>query len=429
MHNPATSSASSTSSQETKDRRSTSITRSCASAPVTPLKSPICLDFSDSEDYFPRVAGLPSSTLLRPPTHTDNEGEPRRGRRRSVKDHSSRRILFNSDLRNSASNTRPVLPPVMILDTPRYLTDVQSVGSPADTERTATVFTAEPEEIPTPDDMLSPTAPQVRKHASWKSKLFSKSRAATTDQTVDAEVSPTTSTHNLPTLSSAKEKENGFLRMFGTNKRHTPSASVASSEQSIAAIANDAEALDTKKKSALRKFGKKASRKSAADVPSPTDTKFPLQHSSTLPDPHLPRSPTSPCGSKLNLKHAATFGHCSKTSHPHHTDAAPLPTSPKHQHPHPKEARNGSGHSGMHTFLHPIQACQAHLYNVHGIGSGPSTLDLLMPTPIPKGGIRRTDPYAELGISRVPVVNVMAARRASAASSVAVADGHGAEGA
>ena len=410
MHKPVISSASSTSSQETKDRRSTSTTRSCASAPVTPLKSTIRLDFSDSEEYFPRGASSsshqPSSTLLRPPTHTDNEGEPKRGRKRSVKDHSSRRILFNSDLRNSISNTRPIPPPVMILDTPRYLSNVESVRSPADTERTATVFTAEPEEILTPDDI---TASQVRKRASWKSKLFSKPRAAATDQTtVDAEISPAASTPNTTTFSSAKEKENSFLRLFGTNKRQ---ASV--SEQSIAAAVNDTEVVDPKKKSALRKFGKIASRKSAAaDAPSPKDARSPLPRLSTLSDTHLP-SPTSPCSGKLNLKHAATFGPDAPSPS---TAQPPMPAPSKQQHP--KEARNGSGHSGMHTFLHPIQACQARLYNVHGIGSGPSTLDLLMPTPIPKGGVRRTDPYAELGIARMPAVNVIAARRASAPSSV-----------
>lgn len=413
------SSASSTSSQETKGRRSTSITRSCASAPVTPLKSPIPLDFSDSEEYFPRVGGSShqhSSTLLRPPIHTDNEGEPKRGRNRSVKDHSSRRILFNNDLRKSASNTRPILPP---RDT-RYLTDVESACSPADTEQTATLFTAEPEEILTPYDTLSPTVPRMRKHASWKSKLFSKPRAATIDQTtVDAEVSPAASTPNIATVSSAKDKENSFLRMFGgTNKRQATFASLP--EQSIAAATNDTEVVDPKKKSALRKFGKIASRKGADDIPSPKDARSPFPRSSTLSDAHLP-SPTSPCSGKLSLKHAATFGHCSKCSS-HHSDAPstsqppPTPASPKPQHP--KESRNGPGHhSGIHTFLHPIQACQAHLYSVHGIGSGPSTLDLLTPTPIPKGGVRRTDPYAELGIARVPTVNGMAARRASAPSS------------
>lgn len=414
------SSASSTSSQETKGRRSTSTTRSCASAPVTPLKSSIRLDFSDSEEYFPRVAGSsshqPSSTLHRLPAHTDNEAEPKRGRNRSVKDHSSRRILFNSNLRSSASNTQTI-PPLMIHDTPRYLTDVDSVRSPADTERIATVFTAEPEEVLTPDDVLSPTAPRVRKRASWKSKLFSKTRAATTDPTaVDAEVSPAASTPNIPTLASAKEKENNFLRIFGTNKRQATSASVP--EQSIAVTTNDAEVVDPKKKGALRKFGKIASRKGAADAPSPKDARSPLPRSSTLPDTHL-LSPTSPCSGKLSLKHAATFGQCSKCSS-HHIDTSstsqwpppPTPASSKQQHP--KEARNGAGHSGIHTFLHPIQACQAHLYNVHGIGSGPSTLDMLTPTPIPKGGIRRTDPYAELRIARVPTVNVTAVRRTSA---------------
>jgi hypothetical protein len=117
MHNPISSSASSTSSRETRHCRSTSMTRSCASAPVTPLKSPIRLDFSDSEEYFPRVPGpsshQPSGTSLRPLAHTDNEAEPKRGRARSIKDHSSRRILFNSALRNPALNTRPWPPPVV----------------------------------------------------------------------------------------------------------------------------------------------------------------------------------------------------------------------------------------------------------------------------------------------------------------------------
>ena len=198
--------------------------------------------------------------------------------------------------------------------------------------------------------------------------------------------------------------------MFGTNKRHALSGTVAvgSSEQSITAVANEAEVTDPKKKSALIKFGKKASRKGVADVPSPKDAKLPLPRACTLSDPHLP-NPTSPFSSKVNLKHAATFGHCSSTD----VSSTPLPKQQQ-----PKEPRNAPGQSGMHTFLHPIQACQAHLYNVHGIGSGPSTLDLLTPTPIPKGGVKRTDPYAELGIARVPAVNVIAARRASAPSTV-----------
>ncbi len=393
MYKPISSSASSTSSQETKHRRSTSMTRSCASAPVTPLKSTIPLDFSDSEEYF--VAGTssqkPSSTSHRPLTHTDNEAEPRRGRARSIKDHSSRRILFNHALRNPASNARPVPPPVMTLDSPHYLLDFEFVRTQAETERTAILFTTEPEDLLPPDSTVSSTVPRVQKFASWKSKLFSKQRAASTEQTTaGAEVSPTTST---PTISPVKEKENSFLRMFGTNKRHSPSttATVGSSEQLITAAANEAEVTDPKKKSALIKFGKKPSRKGATDVPSPKDTKSSLPRAS---DPHLPTS-TSPCSPKVSLKHAATFGHCSSTD-------APLTSQPKQ--------------SGMHTFRHPIQACQAHLYNVHGIGSGPSTLDLLTPTPIPKGGVKRTDPYAELGIARVPAVNVIAARRASAPS-------------
>jgi hypothetical protein len=203
--------------------------------------------------------------------------------------------------------------------------------------------------------------------------------------------------------------------MFGTNKRHTPSAPVGLDGPSIAAAANDAELTDPKKKSALIKFGKKASRKGAADVPSPKEVKSPLPRACTLSDAHLP-TPRSPCSAKVNLKHAATFGH--STDAPSTSQPAPPPAPSKQQQP--KEPRNVTGHSGMHTLLHPIQACQAHLYNVHGIGSGPSMLDLLTPTPIPKGGVKRTDPYAELGIARVPAVNVIAARRASAPSTVVV---------
>ena len=400
MYKPISSSASSMSSQDTKHRRSTSMTRSCASAPVTPLKSTIPLDFSDSEEYFSRVAGTssqkPSSTSHRTLTHTDNEAEPRRGRARSIKDHSSRRILFNHALRNPASNSQPVPPPMMTLDSPHYLLDIEFVRTQ---ERTAMLFTTEPEEILSPDNTISPTVPRVQKFASWKSKIFSKHRAASTEQTTaGAEVSPTTST---PTISPVKEKENSFLRMFGTNKRHTPSttATVGSSEQSITAAANEAEVTDPKKRV---KFGKKPSRK-GADVPSPKDAKSPLPRVCAMSDPHLP-TPTSPCSPKAGLKHAATFGHCSSID-------TPSTSQPKQQQP-----KNLPGQSGMHTFLHPIQACQAHLYNVHGIGSGPSTLDLLTPTPIPKGGVKRTDPYAELGIARVPAVNVIAARRASAPS-------------
>lgn len=240
--------------------------------------------------------------------------------------------------------------------------------------------------------------------------------ASTEQTTADAEVSPTTSTPNMPTLLSTKEKDNGFLRMFGTNKRHTPSATVGSSEQSITAVANEAELTDPKKKNALIKFGKKASRKGTADVPSPKDAKSPLPRACTLSDPHLP-TPTGPCNAKVSLKHAVTFG---PTDAPSTSQPPPPPAPSKQQQP--KEPRNAPGHSGMHTFLHPIQACQAHLYNVHGIGSGPSTLDLLTPTPIPKGGVKRTDPYAELGlgIARVPAVNVIAARRASVPSSIMV---------
>ena len=290
----------------------------------------------------------------------------------------------------------------MIPDSPHYLLDIEFVR--AETERTAMLFTTEPEEILPPDNILSSTVPRVQKLASWKNKIFSKQRAASTEQTAaGSEVSPTTST---PTISPVKEQENSFLRMFGTNKRNsTPSttttatATVGSSEQSITAAANEAEVTDPKKKFALIKFGKKPSRKGAAGVPSPKDAKSPLP----LSDPHLP-TPTSLYSPKVGLKHAATFGHCASTD-------APSTSQPKQQQP-----KNVPGQSGMHTFLHPIQACQAHLYNVHGIGSGPSTLDLLMPTPIPKGGVKRTDPYAELGIARVPAVNVIAARRASAPS-------------
>lgn len=205
--------------------------------------------------------------------------------------------------------------------------------------------------------------------------------------------------------------------MFGSNKRHTPSVTVGSSEQSITAAVNEAELTDPKKMSALIKFGKKASRKGTADVPSPKDAKSPLPRACT--DPYPP-TPTSPCSTKVSLKHAATFGHCSSTDAPSTSQPPPPPAPSKQQQP--KEPRNAPGHSGMHAFLHPIQACQAHLYNVHGIGSGPSTLDLLTPTPIPKGGVKRTDPYAELGlgIARVPAVNVIAARRASVPSTVMV---------
>lgn len=311
----------------------------------------------------------------------------------------------------------------MPFDSLPYLADVES-RSQTDTEQPATVFVAEPEEmeISTPDDILSSTAPRVRKRASWK-KLFSKPRVATTDQTTtNAEVSPVTSTPNLPTLPSAKDKENSFLRMFG--KPQSTSATV-SSEQPTAAAANDAEVANPKKKSALRKFGKKASRKGAADVPSPTDARSPLPRVSTS-NPHLPL-PKSPSGAKLSFKHAATFGHCSKSSSKHApSNAQPVPPQPPSAAPskqqHPKESKNGPGyaHSGMHTLLHPIQAYQAHLYNVHGIGSGPSTLDLLTPMPIPKGGVKRTDPYAELGLGlpRAPTVSVMGSRRASAPSTV-----------
>jgi hypothetical protein len=427
MHQPVSSSASSTSSQEMKDRRNTSKTRSCASAPATPLKSLISLDFSDGEEHcFPRVAGPPSyrpSNPLRLSTHTDNESEPKRGRGRGIKDHSSRRILFDSGKRNSISTTRPVPPPVMIFDSPCHLPDVESLRSPADSEQTATIFTTEPEEILTADDPLSSAVPGVQKRASWKSKLFSKPRAATTDQsTAGAEVSPATPTPNTPTPSSSKDKENSFLRMFGANRRHSTSSTVVSSEQSTGVLANDAEAIDSKKKSTLRKFGKKSSsRKDAPDDPCPKDAKPPLPHASTLSLP----TPTSPCSVKLCLTHAATFGHGSKSISDHHSDALstsqphpPTPPTPSKQQ-NPKEPRNGPGYSGMHTLLHPIQACQAHLYNVHGIGSGPATLDLLMPTPIPKGGVKRTDPYAELGMARVPAavnVGVKAARRASVPS-------------
>jgi hypothetical protein len=199
MHKPISSSASSTSSQETKHRRSTSMTRSCASAPVTPLKSSIPLDFSDSEEYFPGVAGASQrSSSARPLTLTDNEGEPNRARTRGIKDHSSRRILFNHALRNPPLNTRPVPSPVKTLDSPHCLLDIESVRSSTNTERTATVFTTEPEDIPNPDNTISPTAPRVRKPTSWKSKLFSKARTVSTEETTaDAEVSPTPTPYTL----------------------------------------------------------------------------------------------------------------------------------------------------------------------------------------------------------------------------------------
>ena len=411
MHKPISSSASSTSSQETKHRRSTSKTRSCTSAPTTPLKSTMCLDFSDSEgvgERMGRLEGNTSNISFRRSTHTDNEAEPKRGQGRSIKDHSSRRILFNNALRHAASSARPVPAPVVTLDSPHYLLDIESVCCPADVERTVTVFTTESEEMLTPDDFLSSTAPRVRRHVSWKSKLFSKPRAATAEaeaeaeQTAaDADVSPMTSTSNIPIYS--KEKESSFLRMFTTNKRHTPPATIGPAEQSIAAAANEANVADPKKKSALLMFGKKASRKGTTGVPSPKETKSPLPRACTLSNP-----PASPSSAKVSLKHAATFGHRSSTDPPSPSILLP------------KESRNAPGHSGMHTFLHPIQACQAHLYNVHGIGSGPSTFDLLTPTPIPKGGVKRTDPYVELGLgtARVPAVNVIVARRASAPSAV-----------
>jgi hypothetical protein len=446
IHKSVSSSGSSTSSQETKHRRSSSTARSCASAPATPLKSSILLDFSDGEDYFPRPAApsspQPSSTPHHPPTHTDNEAEPSKGRRRNVKDHSSRRILFNNGLRNPSSNTVP--PPVMTLYLPRYLPDVEST----DTERTTTVFTAEPEEMQIPDDPLTSMAPQVRKPPSWKSRLLAKSRVATP---FDADVSLTavpTPVSPAPSSTSTKERETGFLRMFGTNKRPATSATVVMSapgQSTAAAATNDNEPVDTKKKNTFKRLGKKASRKDAPDDPSPKCTKSPLlpRRACTQSEPHLPPTPptpptppspfTSPFTSKPSLKHAATMGHCPKSpsSPSYHTDAPSTPQTPtpskQQQQQHPKEAKNAPGHCGMHSLRHPIQACQAHLYNVHGIGSGPATLDLLTPTPVPKGGVRRTDPYAELGAARVPAaaaaVNVKAARRASAPSIAAGADG------
>jgi hypothetical protein len=61
---------------------------------------------------------------------------------------------------------------------------------------------------------------------------------------------------------------------------------------------------------------------------------------------------------------------------------------------------NTHGHS--RSRFNPIRDLEAHLYNKHGVGTGPGTADPFeyRITPVPKEGIKRTNPYELLGIDR-----------------------------
>ncbi|PVF98639.1 hypothetical protein CPB86DRAFT_784674 [Serendipita vermifera] len=61
---------------------------------------------------------------------------------------------------------------------------------------------------------------------------------------------------------------------------------------------------------------------------------------------------------------------------------------------------NAQGHS--RSRFNPIRDLEAHLYNKHGVGTGPGTADPFeyRITPVPKEGIKRTNPYELLGIDR-----------------------------
>ncbi|CCA76051.1 hypothetical protein PIIN_10051 [Serendipita indica DSM 11827] len=52
------------------------------------------------------------------------------------------------------------------------------------------------------------------------------------------------------------------------------------------------------------------------------------------------------------------------------------------------------------TRFNPLRDLEAHLYNRHGLGTGPSTRDGYRATPVPKTGIPRTRPYELPGIER-----------------------------
>jgi hypothetical protein len=49
--------------------------------------------------------------------------------------------------------------------------------------------------------------------------------------------------------------------------------------------------------------------------------------------------------------------------------------------------------------FNPIRNLEAHLYNRHGVGTGPDAFHFVA-TPIPKDGIKRTNPYELMGGSR-----------------------------
>ncbi|KIM20233.1 hypothetical protein M408DRAFT_334062 [Serendipita vermifera MAFF 305830] len=84
--------------------------------------------------------------------------------------------------------------------------------------------------------------------------------------------------------------------------------------------------------------------------------------------------------------------------------------------PNPKRS-SGHGAGGGGGF-NPLRELEARLYR-HGVGTGPGTHDALtyVTTPVPKTGIKRTNPYALLGMERPAVVNAVSPTSPSATSS------------
>jgi len=160
---------------------------------------------------------------------------------------------------------------------------------------------------------------------------------------------------------------------------------------------SDAEACSTSwLRSRPKKLTRRARSNSLSERPHTKQHTTPIAPSEPTSSRHRRTATSASVGSIPPLPRTSTIASASTSTSTSTSSANPSSAPGTHHH---TSAKRSSTLGGISSF-NPLRELEARLYYRHGVGTGPNTADVssYVTTPVPKTGIKRTNPYALLGV-------------------------------
>ena len=315
------------------------------------------------------------------PTAADVEG--RRARSRNRVDHSTRRVLF-VDHKVARRQTAPPaslithestsMERLAIHDSPQLRLEdlpspVMEMQEPSPSPTHSTTDFGEFVSAPAPEPFVAPVTDQPGAESGTESISDKKERRPRGGFRLFGRKRSNSVTSHSARLSDAEPSSANRIR----RKSPYPAKAVSSKP---AVTMSDADATHTTRwlLSRPKRLTKKAGSDSLTRNQEPEDST--LEHSAVDDVNHSP-------------SHIRFF------SSPIHTPSTPSRTNTLLH-----SSNSTTTQTPTKSRFNPLRDLEAHLYNRHGLGTGPSTRDAYRATPVPKTGIPRTRPYQLPGVER-----------------------------